>query len=359
MKKLLILAVALTLLLAACAAPAAEITTEYTLEELGETIVAAGEFWNQWWASHPTFEWEHIDDSRRNWQPWDPDITPAEHPLSRGYAVLLPSSGFASLDDLSAHLSQFYTQRWIDISGQGFAESRVDTRTTDGTDTAIFGINRTFEGFDGELFVFIQTEWSARPDWSTAVHTLTGRDGNRAFVETVVAADDVAGGGGEFTYRFTFIDGKIHTGTGEWRAAGVPQEPTTVTQATTAVYEQTTLTAEVVPANTPADVVVELSSEEGTNLLVRAEIDMHSLALFMPLYDDDLRITPERGEEIAGLLAVGSTLLLQNYRGAGTLPNAGLTFTDSEGVQRYFVLVVNNAYPQHGPMFWFNEVSPS
>jgi len=145
-------------------------------------------------------------------------------------------------------------------------------------------------------------------------------------------------------------------------AAPSPEETTTefttTTQAeVTAPYEQTTLTAELVAADTSADVTFALFSDgEGANLLVRAEVDMHGLALFMPLYDDDMRITPERGEEIADTLLAGQTLLLQNYRGAGTLPNLGLAFTDGDGVQRYFVLVVNNAYPNHGPMFWFNEV---
>lgn len=149
-------------------------------------------------------------------------------------------------------------------------------------------------------------------------------------------------------------------------ACASPAEPTPeqttehTTQAeTTAVYEQTTLTAELVDANTTADVTFEFSAEEGAHLLVRANTAMHNLAMISPLVEfveDEMFHTPVRGDEIADELLPGQTLLLANYRSAGTLPNAGLTFTDETGTQRYFVLVVNHAYPEHGPMFWFNEV---
>jgi hypothetical protein len=136
-------------------------------------------------------------------------------------------------------------------------------------------------------------------------------------------------------------------------------ELTTMQAEVTAPYEQTTLTAELVNAGTTADVTFSFGDEEGANLLVRATVPMHNLALISPMVEfveDEMFHTPVRGEEIADLLAPGQTLLLQNYRSAGTLPNAGLTFADEAGVQRYFVLIVNNAYPEHGPMFWFNEV---
>ncbi|MCL2446284.1 MAG: hypothetical protein FWD06_05915 [Oscillospiraceae bacterium] len=136
-------------------------------------------------------------------------------------------------------------------------------------------------------------------------------------------------------------------------------EITTTQAETTAVYEQTTLTAELVDADTSADVTFSFGDEEGVNLLVRATVPMHDVAMIAPLVefaDDEMFHTPARGEDIADVILPGQTLLLQNYRSAGTLPNAGLTFTDDAGVSRYFVLVENQAYPQHGPMFWFNEV---
>jgi len=177
---------------------------QHSLEELGETIEAAGEFWNKWWASHYTFEWAHIDDSRRNWQPWDEAITPAHHPLSRGFAIILPSSGFANLDDIASHLSQFYTQDWLDR--RQFSEPEVSMKFMENEYVTLFGFYG-FEEYDGELFVFIQVEWTQRPDWAGAVHTLIEQEGNRAVVETVVQS---------IRYRFILIDGKIDSGYGQW-----------------------------------------------------------------------------------------------------------------------------------------------
>jgi len=200
--------------------------SQHTLEELGATIEAAGEFWNKWWASHHTFEWEHIDDSRRNWQPWDEAITPAHHPLSRGFAVVLPSSGFASLDDVGAHLSQFFTQGWVNAwtDRRQFAEPYVTMRLSAGEYPFIFGFYG-FEEYDDELFLFIQTEWSARPNWLTATHTLIEQDENRAVIETVVSTyipgqtpQEVPPHQEEIPtirYRFTLIDGKIDSGSGQ------------------------------------------------------------------------------------------------------------------------------------------------
>jgi len=91
---------------------------QHTLQELSETIVAAGEFWEDWWWRSGVFAWEHIDDSRRNCQPWYEEIAPAHHPLSRGFSVLLPSSGFTSLNDIGVYLLQFYTHMYCSLIGR-------------------------------------------------------------------------------------------------------------------------------------------------------------------------------------------------------------------------------------------------
>jgi len=200
--------------------PASTEVPLHTVEELGGIIEAAGDFWNSWWASHHTFEWAHIDDSRRNWQPWYEEITPAHHPLSRGFAIILPSSGFETLSGISNYLLQFYSQDW---KGRGeIAEPRTIMQTPDGEEHYLFGAN-AFEEYDGELFVFIQTEWSARPNWQAASHTIVEQEGNRAVVETIVPmyihnfrpylyGDEVP----TFTYNFIFIDGKIDAARGQW-----------------------------------------------------------------------------------------------------------------------------------------------
>jgi len=74
-----------------------------TIEELGAIIVAAGEFWNDWWNLRGAFAWEHIDEL-----PWDWGEEP--YPLSRGmHGLLLPSSGFETTKDIALYLQQFYT----------------------------------------------------------------------------------------------------------------------------------------------------------------------------------------------------------------------------------------------------------
>jgi hypothetical protein len=81
------------------------------------------------------------------------------------------------------------------------------------------------EEYDGELFVFIQVEWTLRPDWATATHTLIEHGGNRAVIETIVSAycRYVGGDMNTITYRFTMIDGRIDSGLGQWNRADEPQ----------------------------------------------------------------------------------------------------------------------------------------
>jgi len=194
---------------------------QHTLEELSTTIEAVGEFWNRWYASHHTFEWEHIDDSRRNWQPWDETITPAHHPLSRGFAIITPSSGFTSLNDIGSYLSQFYKPAWINAGR--FAEPLVIMEFMPEEFVDLFGFYG-FEEYDGELFVFIQTEWSARPDWTTATHTIIEQYGDYVVVETVVSTSINGFEDGDIMptirYLFTFIDGRIDSAIGSLILAG-------------------------------------------------------------------------------------------------------------------------------------------
>jgi len=193
----------------------------YTVEELGIIIEAVGDFWNAWWWREGAFAWEHIDDSMSNFQPFDESIAPAHHPLSRGFSILLPSSGFASLDDVGNYLLQFYTQSWVD-RGQ-FAEPLVIAEFMR-EEIQRFGWTNSFEAYDGELYIFTWNEGQPRPDWITASHILVEQDGDHAVVETVVSTFVYGySGDGEMPtiiYRFTFINGRIDSGYGHWYDAG-------------------------------------------------------------------------------------------------------------------------------------------
>jgi len=166
----------------------------WTIEELGETIVAAGTFWEDWWQLSGRFT--HID--------WDGSINMPEHLVEErglGMFALLSTSGFESIDDIRNHLLQYYTEAWAD------AELSRD-----------FAI---FVEYDDVLYVDGTRAGFARPNWNNATHVLVEQEGSRAVVETTFL-HGAWHRGYEYAYpvraiyRFTFIDGKIDAGLGPW-----------------------------------------------------------------------------------------------------------------------------------------------
>jgi len=92
-------------------------------------------------------------------------------------------------------------------------------RTVVGDFELFFGEPWAFEEYDSTLYIVTARWGSMRPDWATAIHALAEQDGNRAVVETTVTAYDHRGSGNEMpmaTFNFTFIDGRIESGLGQW-----------------------------------------------------------------------------------------------------------------------------------------------
>ncbi|MCL2350867.1 MAG: hypothetical protein FWC67_05240 [Defluviitaleaceae bacterium] len=151
---------------------------EWTAQELGATIVAYGNFWEDWWSFRGAFGFENID-----WELW------MNVPDAGSFAVLMPSSGFSSLDDIYDYLSQYYIEP--DLRGRFFEDG-------------------------GFVYMDVTRAGLARPNWATAQHTITEQEAGRAVVETRV----LWGGwhrapyhqirGWEVLYRFEFVDGKIY-----------------------------------------------------------------------------------------------------------------------------------------------------
>ena len=152
------------------------------LEELGEIIVAAGTFWEDWWSMNGRFALENID--------FDEQIGDV---MSR----LLPESGFNNLDDVRQYLLKYYTESWVD---QKMA-----------SETFVFA-----EYFD-ILYVHAIRAGFVRPNWETAEHLLIEQDGNRVTVKTTVLVggwhrypyEDPLEHAYESTYHFTFTGGRI------------------------------------------------------------------------------------------------------------------------------------------------------
>ena len=160
---------------------------EWTIEELGNIIVAAGTFWEDWWF------WRGILADIRI----DPYASIPEHFPSNIYRAVLSHSKFESLNDIRNYLLQFYTKRWIDsvITQEGFP----------------------FVEYNGILYIHLaRVVELARPRWHTASHVLIEQVGNVAIVETTLYhhfSHRLESGGDAFpfemTHRFTLIDGRI------------------------------------------------------------------------------------------------------------------------------------------------------
>jgi len=169
--------------------PTDENPREWTIEELGEIIVASGNFWEDWWDTIERFSFEHIG----NWA--------YIHPYSTIYSELLSTSGFENLNDIRDYLLKYYTESWVDaMLSRSFAP---------------------FIEYNNVLFIHAARACSVRPDWETATHTLISQDGCYASVESTVLyrscypteTDDglIFMHVFEVTYNFTFINGRIDT----------------------------------------------------------------------------------------------------------------------------------------------------
>ena len=164
----------------------------WSIDELGEIIVAAGTFWDDWLGLWGRFDYAHIG----YWQP-----IPELHMLGPGYIELLPSSGFAQICDIRNYLLQFYTVAWVDSQ-----------------------LNRSMPPFiEYNNTLYIETGRHCgllHANWETATHTLIAQDGYHAYVESTLifwwqeynyTTSEFIIHPAEGTLRFTFINGRIHS----------------------------------------------------------------------------------------------------------------------------------------------------
>jgi len=339
---------------------------QWTIEELGAIIEGAGQFWNDWWLRSGAFSWENIDDSQSNFQPFDENIAPAHHPVSRGFSQLLPSSGFANLDEIGNHLLQFYTQAWVDAGL--FAEPVVLADTIDG-EIQRFGWINSFEEYDGNLYIFTWNEGQPRPVWHTAIHTLVAQDGNRAVVESIVSTA-MHGFGGDamptITYRFTFINGRIDSAYGRWHVGTEP-----VWQGFYAPIDDGGEGDELLFIYRAADVNLDDfdaffgislpnfgdSAIFGPDVIIGATRTIHniSLVVFESIFDDQLErdhFTIAEDFWLTETLQPGEGIVISGYISTGAWPWSGITFTTAPGERHFFAFMHDFSDNPYGFMLW-------
>jgi len=155
------------------------------IELLGETIISAGQFWEDWWNIEGLFSSEHVQ-----WLDWDEIPEHISERFGFGIAKILPSSGFKSLEDIRGSLLNYHTEDWVDrelAHGVAFIEYNN-----------VLYINGTRAGFP-------------RPNWETAEHELL----DASVVNTTVQWGSWhrepydSAYPWEVVYQFRFIDGKI------------------------------------------------------------------------------------------------------------------------------------------------------
>jgi len=189
--------------------PIYDAPTGQTIEALSATIVAAGTFWEDWWALRGPFSRDNIEDIM--WLYWEEY---PHHPLSQGFSRLLPSSGFTGLSDIESYLSRYYTETWI--HERVISENDVfDEAHATMLRLTIFA--NIFAEYDGALYTHTLHRGgnTNRPNWAAATHTIIGQDNIRTIVETTVPIQPwivthrswrVPR---ESIYQFIFIDGRI------------------------------------------------------------------------------------------------------------------------------------------------------
>lgn len=155
-----------------------ETASSIEVSQFEQTIVGAGNFWEDWWFLRGPFAYENID---------------SEEML--GFKNrLLPSSGFTTLDDIRSHLSNWFTIDWIENQiAEGFVFS---------------------EYFD-MIYVSAVRIGTVRPDWNSATVRYLSSEGDVVRIEAVVQVGAWHRGlyeeayARESTFLFTFRDGLI------------------------------------------------------------------------------------------------------------------------------------------------------
>ena len=315
--------------------PTPEPPPQPTIQELGETIVAAGMFWNDRWYVRGRFDPQHIGGGE----------LPQHISAARGYgfARLLPTSGFESLNDVRNYLLQYYTESWVD--------------------SELFHEFTAFIEYDGDLFVDFTRAGFVRPNWETAAHTLIEQNGRQQIVETTVlvggwhrADFDPMDYAWEAAIRFTLIDGRIDSPS-NYELWGLQAAFAPAYEPDPAPEPQPIPDTVGIPVPFTGTAAIDFASEEDMarhpdaprysriedsiwmkfsfDVPVRDVVFVGISSYFAENVESWLFEPGELWFE-AGDLAAGQPVFVQTYGHFGTLPAQAIGFTYGDGV-RYFI----------------------
>ena len=310
--------------------PTAEPIITHTIEELGATIEAAGQFWEDWWHKQGAFS--HTDGT-------SVFIPTDEHGSGISYAPLLPSSGFENLNDIRYHLSAFYTE-W-----------------TVNSEIGVIFIER-----DGGLYFLDARAGFPRFDWTTATHRLIEQDDHRAVVETLVLHGYFALAPGSFvSLRFYMLNGRIENIEGgsivhatlwqdeePWNEfsmyhAGTIFNIAYATEFLLAAFEYAHEADYTVVRNARDRVQ---SEPWGDRIAIWASRPLFQLELMLighEVLGEELIFIPVSTHEKIDELRPGQVFVINNYVGLCLIPWSGVTFLDEYGERHYFRMQHDNS----------------
>jgi len=102
--------------------------------------------------------------------------------------------------------------------------------------------------------------------------------------------------------------------------------------------------------------------DEGATLVIWANQPLSHFNVAMLIPDaleggDEWGFRPTDSFGSVSVLLPGEAFVIENYVGAGTLPNRGISFTDENGENiRVFFFQANQAYPEHGGQWIIREI---
>ena len=188
-------------------------------------------------------------------------------------------------------------------------------------------------------------------------------------VETVVSVGEGIREGGvspTITYRFTFIDGRIDSGIGQWNWPLEPQAQDMHEPRAERPRHHTNHILNIAPATDSLLATFEHIHEFDYSPLRGGFYGGERIAIwtYQPVYDfevvdigndtagDDLIFCHVSAHGTIDTLIPGQVFVINNYLGVGTLPHSAVAFTDLDGMRFYFAIVRDESDSPYTFVFW-------